>query len=183
MSDSDERILNEIFGAIKYSDLERYLAEWDFYPEDEYNIQPKNLDEESCHDLLVQLKHKFQGIVALEKALGAELIAELRGFEYVSDELTAEETVNDELTAEETVNDANANCYCNKVVGAEAYEIDDCCRMNGKQSSQQWVGHNSKGEFYVETCSCGMISKPYLAGELPTHSRADGLGFKGRRLT
>jgi len=131
----------------------RYQLEEEIEEEMRKDMEAKDLNEVFVNELLAQVKTKYDYLPHLEKALGAKLVAEVRGEEYVGDE----------LTAEETVNDANPNCYCSKVVDAEAYEIDECCRMNAKQSSQQWVGHNSKGEFYVETCSCGMISKPYLA--------------------
>ena len=151
INNSDRRILDGIFEAMKYEDQERYMAEWDFYPENEYNLPPKNLDEESCNDLLGMLKLKYNGIVALEKALGAELVAELRGLEYDDGEIAQEEMVNE-----------NDNCYCSKIVDLEPYEIQGCCARRGEVPVKQWVGQNSHGDFYVATCSCGKISKPIL---------------------
>jgi len=148
MTDSDERILNEFFGAIKYDDLERYLVAWDFYPEDEYNMPPKTLDEESCSELLGLLRRKYQGIVALEKALGARMVADLRGLP--------------DPDPRPDHKNYDKNCYCSKVVGNEAYEIEGCCERLGIKANEQWVANNHEGDFVVMACDCGKISKPYL---------------------
>jgi hypothetical protein len=110
--------------------------------------QAENLMEEQVDELLAQLKNKFEYLPDLERVLGARLVAELRG---LPDPDPQPDTTN-----------YNTGCHCSKVIDLEPYEIEYCCRMNGRKAHEQWLGNNHEGDFVCMTCTCGKISNPYL---------------------
>lgn len=115
--------------------------------------KPDNLNEEQVDELLAQIKVKYDSIQSLERFLGEKVVAQLRGVEYYDNA----------LTEEEMVNDSDRRCMCPKVIDNQPEDIDDCATSQGKKCDAQWVGSNSHGEFYVNTCECGKISAPYLS--------------------
>jgi len=111
-----------------------------------------NLMEEQVDELLAQIKLKYDYLPNLERVLGAKLVAEVRGVEY-----------HDNVLEEgDTINDLDRECQCYSVVYNQPEDIIDCALNYGKDCHPQWIGSNTKGNFFVMTCECGKISTPTL---------------------
>lgn len=64
---------------------------------------------------------------------------------------------------DESVNVNNdKNCGLTKVVNNFPKEILSCAERNNFKSNNQWVGGNTYGDFFIVTCECGKVSRPYF---------------------
>ena len=53
-------------------------------------------------------------------------------------------------------------CGLPKVVDNYPKEISSCAERNNFTNNTQWVGGNTYGDFFIVTCECGKISKPFF---------------------
>jgi len=143
LSDYDK---NNILSEQGY--VSRYQLEEEIEDEIRKDMEAKDLNELQVNELLAQLKVKYDLIQTLEKALGARMVADLRGLP--------------DPDPRPDHKNYDKNCYCSKVIGNEAYEIEGCCERLGIKANEQWVANNHEGDFVVMACDCGKLSKPYL---------------------
>ena len=141
-SDRDD-VFEDYVSDMNSWEMGKFMSSYGFIHESDVEepYQAANLMEEQVDELLGQLKRKFDYLPNLEKALGSELVADLRGFP-------------DHKPQPDTTN-YNPNCYCSKVVDLEGYEIISCCERSGHTAHEQWLGNNHEGDFVCMTCTCG----------------------------
>jgi hypothetical protein len=53
-------------------------------------------------------------------------------------------------------------CKLPKVVNNYPKELASCSRSNNFNNSNQWVGGNEHGDFFMSTCECGKVSTPFF---------------------
>lgn len=49
-----------------------------------------------------------------------------------------------------------------KVVNNYPKELIGCSKSNKLTNNSQWVGGNEHGDFFISTCGCGKVSKPFF---------------------
>ena len=53
-------------------------------------------------------------------------------------------------------------CKLSKIVNNCPKELVGCSKSNNLTNNSQWVGGNEYGDFFMATCDCGKVSKPYF---------------------
>jgi len=64
---------------------------------------------------------------------------------------------------DESVNVNNdKNCGLRTIVNNFPKEVLSCAERNNFKGDNQWIGGNTYGDFFIVTCGCGKISKPFF---------------------
>ena len=67
---------------------------------------------------------------------------------------------------DESVNvNTDKQCKLLKIVNNNPKELVGCSKSNKLTNSSQWVGGNKHGDFFMSTCECGKVSKPFFMGK------------------